>query len=156
VSQMTFDEFVVRVPLAEIEHQATRQAQLRIPRSWETAEMSATYTGKGYIRQAKRVGFIRVDMPLDMLEISQRDIAADRQERLERINGTEDPIWVYIDRDMCSDRLIYSILDGNNRAYFRAKRGLTTIPAYVTGREYRLLYDALLRRGLLKGRVDAS
>lgn len=146
---VTFESFCTTVPIEEIESQAYKQARLRIPHRWESPEYSATYTGKGYVRRAMREGFIRVDMPLSMLEISEDDLALERLARLELLGGTEDPIWVYIDRDMETGTALYSVMDGNNRCQYRKQRNVERIPAFVTGKvyEYRVLYDQLLKQG---------
>ncbi|RRJ54646.1 hypothetical protein EHV15_34175 [Paenibacillus oralis] len=146
---LSFENFIRPVPLPIIEYQACRQAEMRIPRHFETPEISATYTGKGFIRHARVKGFIYAEVPIDLLEISKTDLAPERMGRLEMIGGTDDPIWVFIDRDMESDGLIYSIMDGNNRAQYRSSRGIETIPAFVTGHDYRHFYETLKNRDLL-------
>lgn len=146
---LSFEDFIRPVPLPIIEFQARRQAALRIPRSFETPEYSATYTGNGLIRHGRIKGYIYAEFPTDLLKISKVDLAPERMNRLELIGGTEDPIWVFVDRDMGSDGLIYSILDGNNRAQYRLNHEIKTIPAFVTGHDYKYLYQVLTDRGLL-------
>lgn len=146
---LSFEDFIRPVPLSIIEYQARRQAELRIPRHFETPEISATYTGNGFIRHARVKGFIFAEVPIDLLEISTTDLAHERMDRLEKIGGTDDPIWVFIDRDMERDGLIYSIMDGNNRAQYRSNHGFETISAFVTGHDYRCLYETLKNRDLL-------
>jgi len=149
LESISYQEFIRPVPLHVIEYQARRQASLRIPRSLETPEYSATYTGNGFIRRARIKGFIFVDIPIDLLEISQDDLSLERMDRLELIGGTEDPIWVSIHRDKGSETLVYSIMDGNNRAQYRFNHQLMTIPAFITGEDFKPLYQELKNRGLM-------
>lgn len=149
MNTISFEEFIQPVPLHVIEYQARRQAALRIPRRFETPECSASYTGQGFIRHALIKGFIYVEIPVDLLQVSKVDLCPERQNRLERIGGTDDPIWVFVDQDMASDSLIYSIIDGNNRTQYRIKRGMNTIPAFITGNNYKPLYQILKEQGML-------
>lgn len=144
---ISFEEFTKPVPMEIIEYQAKRQAALRIPRAYESPEWSATYSGRGFIRIGRLRGYILVEMPLDLLQVSECDLAPERLARLESIGGTNDPIWVHIDKDAMGE--IYSVIDGNNRCHYRFAHNMLTIPAFVTGTDYRPLYDLLMRRELL-------
>lgn len=146
-----YAQFIQKVPVKEIAYQAARQARLRIPRKGEPHWMSDYYTGRGFVRVAKIRGYIKVDMPVELLEVQECDIAPERMARLENIGGTNDPIWVTID-SLDAGKPIYRVDDGNNRVKYARIKGRLLIPAFVTAYEedgYRNLYAELSKYQLL-------
>jgi hypothetical protein len=125
---------------ANIEHYvdvAKRNAEMRMPRQGELVEDARIQNEWTPSREEwRRILHGRdnvhlVDIPTHLLQISERDIAPERQARLQGIQGTDDPIMASIDHNMHTDEFVFNVDDGNNRALWHRKQGHATVPAFL-------------------------
>jgi hypothetical protein len=118
-----------------------RNADMRLRRAGETDEDVASLAWKDNEKAEgwRKKRFDRdnvhlVDMPVSMLEISDSDVVPERQQRLDKIGGSDDPAIVHIDgKNGNSSEVVFTVDDGNNRAAWAKKNGRSTIPAFVHG-----------------------
>ena len=129
-----------KAPIEWVLEVAKRNADMRIPRTNESKEDANSYAWndrkeRSFRRTAEKHGFYEVDMPLSLVRHNEREVAPERQARLDEIGGTTDPIFIGIDRHMGTGEPQYNVDDGNNRVAWAIAHGKDTIRAFVTPHE---------------------
>jgi hypothetical protein len=129
------------VPLEEVVGEARRQEQFQLTREGESkadaeqhaADNTATIAHRGQTEG----GYVRVDVPLDMLAEDKTHVTDGRMDRLEKVRkagGGEhrDPIFITDQPIIVDGQKKLTPLNGNNRIAHARQHGDATVPAFVT------------------------
>jgi hypothetical protein len=137
-SRSSFEEFATKAPVEDVIIQAKKAADMRLPRKDEEPEDTASYrwtdrSEKSWRKRHEKNGFYRVDMPITLLNTNSGEVVPERQARLDKAGGSDDPIFVGIDSNNGDViKAVFNVDDGNNRVAWAKNNGKKTVPAFVT------------------------
>jgi len=124
------------VPIEHVVAEAKRQEKYQMVREGESKQDAEQHardnTATIEDRGKTHGGYLRVDVPVEMLAADKTHVDEARQERLEKIGGTSDPIFITDPPIVVDGQKKLSVVNGNNRIAYAEKHGLKSVPAFVT------------------------
>ena len=125
--------------------EARRQEQFQLAREGQKPEDAAGHARDNTATIEERGktdgGYVRVDVPTAMLGKDETHVSPERQARLEKIGGTQDPIFI-ADAPIIQDgKRVLTPINGNNRIAYAESHGIETVPAYVTRKAWAAMQE---------------
>jgi hypothetical protein len=141
---------VEEVPLEHVVAESRRQEQFQLQREGESPKDAAAHakdnTDTIEHRGKTDGGYVRVDLPPEMLYADPTHVSEERTARLEKMGGTRDPVFI-TDAPVFEDgKLKFKPLNGHNRTAYNQKHGLST-PAFVTRKAWEAMQEAAPEAG---------